>query len=375
VRFDDLVRYAGDRLAEGALTRRNLIAEAAVGGVGIALAGCGKDKRHFPTPAEDAEASKVPPGVPGACGVGRGRIHVCYEPWRVVRSEPAEFLPKGVKGVAVRKGPEPDAPIVYKYGEPCVIRVGGIFARQSKRQNDKTGGQAHNCPAPPIRQGRGVDKGFMWGYPRPKPESGTFNKGGWIARSVDGVAYSERFLDYDKIICGPADLDFDCRAKDNPRSKFKALCRFDAYPTHPGFKCNGGAAPPGTCKAPRLLEVGIQENIDDYPLIGDLSHERYNLKYQADSTTIFWLVPGDIVRRHCFKCTLYNPSPKCPLETIDRNSKRCCRSYSCVTVVKARYCPKGVVGWINSSVLRSPTRAAQEIAKALAAAGGDFDGY
>lgn len=366
MRFDDLVRQAGDRLASGAITRRALIAEAAVGGAGIALIGCGGSD-------DGAQAKPLPAGVPSQCAVGRGRIHVCYEPWRVVRSEPAELLPKGLEGVAMRKGPEPDAPIVYKNGKPIVVAVGRVIGRQSRRQSDKTGGVANDCPAPPMRTGRGAGRGFIWAYSS-RRDSGTDNKGGWFAAFVGGVEYSERFLDYERVLCGPADLDFDCRG-DGANSRFKTECRKGAYPDDPGFKCNGGSAPVGTCRDPRIMQVGIQENIDDHPLIGDLSHERYNLKYQADSTTIFWLVPGDVVRRHCFKCTLYNPSPKCPLETIDRSSKGCCRSYSCVTVVKARYCPAGVSGWINSSVLRSRKRAAREIEQARKVTGGDFRGY
>jgi len=366
VSLDDLLRQAGDRLASGAITRRALIAEAAVGGAGIALVGCGG--------SDGGAQAKVPGSVPRQCGIGRGRIHCCYEPWRVVRSEPAELLPKGYEGVALRKGPEPDAPIIYKDGKPIVIAVGRVWGRQSGRQSDRTGGVAHDCPAPPLRSGRGAGRGFLWGYSS-KRDSGTLNKGGWLAASAGGVQYSERFLEYERVMCGPADLDFDCRGHGDPKSRFKSECRKDAYPDDPGFKCNGGSASLGTCGDPRILEVGIQENIDDHPLISDLSHERYNLKYQADSTTIFWLVPGDVVRRHCYKCTLYNPSPKCPAETIDAGSKGCCRSYSCVTVVKARYCPTGVTGWINSSVLRSRKRATREIEAALKLTGGSFHGY
>jgi hypothetical protein len=395
--LDDLLRSASDRLARGELSRRHLIGGAAMTAAGATvLAGCGGSDggstatATSTTPRESGvdslrtekvdHAGLVPKGnykdgVPKMCGVARGRIHVCYIPWRVVKSEPAEFLPKGVKGVAVRKGPEPDAPIIYKYGKPCVIKLGGIFARQSERQDDRTGGVRNDCPAPPIRAGRGVDQGFVWGHPGIPSESGTFNKGGWIAAEVGGVVYSEPALDHDRAMCGPADLDFDCRAGNDPDSKWKAECRRDARPNDPGFKCNGGRANFGHCATPTVKVVGIQENIDEYPLIGDLSHERYNLKYQADSTTIFWLVPGDVVERHCYKCTLYNPAKTCPAETIDPNSHGCCRAYSCVTVKKARYTPAGVTGWINSSVLRSPNTAKAEITKALKVTGGSFRGY
>jgi hypothetical protein len=390
LKFDDLLRVAGDRLASGDMTRRTMLGSTAAGVAGATLlAGCGDDTktttsgRTATTDTRDLSmdpayyAPKTPAnkhGVPHACGIARGRIHVCYFPWKVLRSEPAEFLPKGASGVAVRKGPEPDAPIVYKYGKPCIIKVGGVFARQSERQNDRTGGVKHNCPAPVIRTAGGPDQGFVWGHPGIPADSGTYNKGGWIAAHVNGVEYSEAWPEYRKAMCGPADLDFDCRAGDDPHSKWKALCRRDARPNDPGFKCNGGKRSFGVCGKTKVMEVGIQENIDEYPLIGDLSHERYNLKYQADSTTIFWLVPGDRVEQKCLKCTLYNPDKKCPAETIDLHSKGCCRSYSCVTVIKARYCPAGVAGWINSSVLRSPDVARAQNAKALKELG-SFNGY
>ena len=374
--LDDLLRNAGDRLATGGMSRRRLLGGAAASVAGATvLAGCGDSGGAATTtytgptsggePMESHDSAGILPrgtnaqGIPRTCGIARGRIHVCYQPWKVVKSEPAEFLPKGVQGVAVRKGPEPDAPIIYKFGKPCVIRIGGVFARQSDRQNDHTGGVAHNCPAPPIRAGRGVDHGFVWGHPGIPADSGTYNKGGWIAAHVDGVTYSEPWMDYPRAMCGPADLDFDCRAGDDPHSKWKAMCRMKARPNDPGFKCNGGSTNFGHCRETHPMTVGIQENIDEFPLIGDLSHERYNLKYQADSTTIFWLVPGDRVERHCYKCTLYNPSPACPKETADSTSHGCCRAYSCVTVLKARYVPAGITGWINSSVLRSPKTGAK----------------
>jgi hypothetical protein len=393
--FDDLLRNAGDRLAAGSVSRRGFLGGAAASAA--VLAGCGSSGGSTtptgttagdPTvrgaggePVEAHDTAGILPrgtnahGVPHTCGIGRGRIHVCYQPWKVLRSEPAEFLPKGWKGVAVRKGPEQDAPIIYKNGKPVIIRVGGVFARQSERQDDHTGGYAHNCPAPPIRAGRGAHQGFVWGHPGIPKDSGTTNKGGWIAANVKGHEYSEPYLDYPTAMCGPADLDFDCRAGDDPHSKWKAMCRRKARPNDPGFKCNGGTSTFGHCRDSHPMEVGIQENIDDYPLISDLSHERYNLKYQADSTTIFWLVPGDKVERHCYKCTLYNPSPACPKETIDASSHGCCRAYSCVTVIKARWVPAGITGWINSSVLRSPKTAKAEIPLALKKTGGSFLGY
>ena len=330
--IDDFLRDAGDRLARGE-TRRGLFGRAAAAATalgGVALLG------EAPEPAEARR------GAPAGCVYGRKNINVCYEPWKVVRSEPAEFLPPGYEGVAVRKGPELDAPIIYKLGDPVIIPVGSHFGAQSKRD----GGVSRGCPAPGRRPLR---RGFVWGYP--SPDSGTHNKGGWIAHRVGHDTYSVHAPHYRHLLCGPADLDFDCRAGKNNSSKYKKRCGLAARPGSHGYRCGGSEAFSGTCLEPKVMEVGIEREPDDYGLLNDLSHERYNLKYEADGTTIFWLVPGDIVRRHCYKCTLHNPSKLCPVQFFDANSRSCCRSYSCVEVVDAKYVPAGVRGWINSSVL------------------------
>ena len=185
-----------------------------------------------------------------------------------------------------------------------------------------------------------------WGYPA--RSSGSLNKGGWIAAEVDGVTYSEPYPDYPGKFCGPASLDFDCRAGDDPNSPYKLRC---GTPNRPRYRCGGGGPYYGDCHAPRMNYVGIYEELEPYTMLTSLSHERYNLKYEADGTTIFWLVPGDTVLRYCTKCTDRNPNKRCPPQTYDPNKRGCCRSYTCVEVVSARYCPKGITGWINTSVL------------------------
>ena len=170
-----------------------------------------------------------------------------------MRSEPADLLPKGYKGVAIRKGPEPDAPIIYKENEPCIMRVGGAYGRQSERD----GGVDNDCPAPPERAGMGAGRGFYWGYPA--RSSGSLNKGGWIAGEVDGVTYSEPYPDYPGKFCGPASLDFDCRAGDDPNSPYKLRC---GTPNRPRYRCGGGGPYYGDCHAPRMNYVGIYEELE-----------------------------------------------------------------------------------------------------------------
>jgi len=356
VSLDALFREAGDRLAGRTVSRRGLLAGVAGTAAGsLLLPGCGG--------GSDPDARFQPKD----CGIGRIDINVCYAPYRVVRSEPADLLPKGYKGVAIRKGPEPDAPIIYKENEPCIMRVGGAYGRQSERD----GGVDNDCPAPPERAGMGAGRGFYWGYPA--RSSGSLNKGGWIAGVVDGVTYSEPYPDYPGKFCGPASLDFDCRAGDDPNSPYKLRC---GTPNRPRYRCGGGGPYFGDCHAPRMNYVGIYEELEPYTMLTSLSHERYNLKYEADSVTIFWLVPGDTVLRYCTKCTDRNPNKRCPPQTYDPNKKDCCRSYTCVEVVSARYCPKGITGWINTSVLfDSQPQTQADIQRALTEANGSFAGF
>jgi hypothetical protein len=348
-------------------SRRDFVrAGAVVAGSGLVLAGCGD--------GEDAQAispKKDPRYRPKDCGFGRARINVCYAPYRVEKSDARMYLPKGYdEGVAVRKGPQRDAPIIYKYGEPIVMRMGGIYGRVS----DRDGGVANDCPAPPMRTGAGPGGGFVWGYPT--ASSGTYNKGGWIPARVGGAVYTAPYDAYDHVICGPADLDFDCRSGTKGiESKYKSECGKSARPDEPGYQCGGHSKVGwGTCGKPTRMEVGIYRDPNEANLLTSLSHERYNLKYEADGTTTFWLVPGDIVARYCYKCTTRNPDDRCP-EEEKRDDKSCCRSYSCVTVIKAAHVPRGVGGWVNSSVLRREGTAGPEIAKAKRELGGTLNGY
>lgn len=367
--LDQMLRQAQTRLATPSTSRRRFLAGVAGATAGgTLLAACGDGDSQARTRSEATD----PRNRPKDCGFGRQNINVCYAPFKVVRSEPASLLPEGIdEGVAVRKGPQPDAPIIYKYGVPVVMRMGGIYGRVSVR--DVEGGHAQNCPAPPLRPGRGAGRGFVWGYPT--ASSGTYNKGGWIAETVDGRRYTEAYDDYKHVICGPADLDFDCRVGDNEKMRFKTQCARSARPEDPGYKCGGSEKPRwGNCGKPTTMEVGIYRDPNEKNLLTSLSHERYNLKYEADGTTSFWLVPGDVVARYCYKCTDRNPSKRCPPET-SRADKSCCRAYSCVTVIKAAHVPTGMGGWVNSSVLRREGTAGPEIAKAKRELGGTLNGY
>lgn len=368
--LDELVRTAQARLASPTPSRRRFlgsVAGAAAGGT--LLAACGDESGATTTRKAAGDGSRSDPRHrPKDCGHGRLQINVCYSPYRTLRSEPAEFLPKGRTGIAVRKGPAPDAPIIYKHGNPVIMNVDGVYGRVSERD----GGVERDCPAPPMRPGLGAGRGFYWGYPT--AQSGTHNKGGWIAGVVDGTRYSVSEPDFPGIICGPADLDFDCRAGTKKNTKYKTGCANNARKEDPGYKCGGSTMKWGTCGKPVTMEVGIYRDPGEVDLITSLSHERYNLKYEADGTTIFWLVPGDVVARYCYKCTQRNPSERCPPETR-RKDRSCCRSYSCVTVIKAAYVPRGVAGWVNSSVLRRKGTAKPEIDKALRELGGSFNGY
>ncbi|MCC6483507.1 MAG: hypothetical protein IT209_01565 [Armatimonadetes bacterium] len=237
--------------------------------------------------------------VPVAC-YGTYDINVCYSPWRVVLAEP------GYTGVVMRKGPSFDAEPIYRPNNtPVIIPIGDFVGRASNRD----GGVANNCPSPGPR--KNLD-GWLWVY------WPNYAKQGWIPYSVNGVKYAVGDSSYSGVLCGPAKFDFDCRYPGSACPKYHGC---------------GGSPVPATATCPEestfrpIIAVGSTPS--------ELSEQKYYLRYGIDSTTYMWLVPGDIVERHCFAYgSGYN--------------------WSCVTVVCAKYCPHGARGWVRSDALGAP---------------------
>lgn len=232
---------------------------------------------------------------PSAC-FSTYNINVCYSPWKVVQAE------AGHQGLVMRKGPSFDAdPIYGPDNTPVTIPVDHHFARSSNRD----GGVANGCPSPGPR--KNVD-GWLWVY---WPE---YAKQGWVPWNVNGVTYAVGDLAYTGTLCGPAAFDFDCRY---PGS---------ACPKYHG--CGGSQVPSSTVCAEPTYHTVIPVGSTPF----ELSQEKYYLRYGIDSTTYMWFVPGDIVERHCY---------------VRAGSY----SWSCVTVVCAKYCPHGARGWVRSDAL------------------------
>lgn len=328
-------RPAGDGggLLAGPQTRRGFLARSALTASALGAASAAR--------ASDGAPLAV---APTGCMYGRGGVNVCYSPYRVVRSEPAHRLPAGYRGVALRKGPSPDAPIVYKYGEPVIIPVGRFLGRQSLRD----GGVPRHCPDPGLRP---TVAGFMVGYPAPP----THDKTGWMALGYGGDTFAQADPTCPLILCGPAKLDFDCRGGTDDHSPYRSTCghrKHGGGNERGGYECGGDPEDPGTCFPPRATAVvESRQKVKSYGLADDLSREFYNLKYTEDGTTTHWLVPGDRVREYCIKCVRENPNPTCPPDTYDRHARGCCQSYSCIEVIDARWVPRGVRGWVGSAVL------------------------
>lgn len=331
---DETVARAGRRLA-GPHRRRSFVAGA---GAGVAAL-VGAKVLGFPRIAASPAETVI-------CGYARDQIAVCYAPWRVTRSEPHDALPDGFQGVALRKGPFPDADIVYRNNRPVVVPVGGYFGRMSRRYG------GIGCPDPGPRP---AQNGFVWGYPTPQSKAG--NKPGWFAMEYEGTRFAEGDNTWPIVICGPASLDFDCRAGRDPNSRFKSPCGRRIDPEDPargreGYECGGDGMGSADCSAPVRMEVFEVHDPEGESLANSLSFERYNLKWEADSTTFYWLVPGDVVSRHCEKCVRHNPDPTCPPLFADSSRENCCHFYACVEVVEAKYVPAGTRGWVESTVLR-----------------------
>jgi hypothetical protein len=272
-------------------------------------------------------------------------VNVCYTPYKVLRSEPPDRLVPGHHGIAMRKGPSPDAPIVYKRGKPVIIPVGEFFGRQSSRD----GGAARGCPPPPARP---AVNGYVVGYP--DLQGSAPDKTGWLPIGYGGETYSVEDPTCPHVMCGPASLDFDCRGGTDDASPYRASCghRLKGGKKRGGYACGGGPEDPGTCFPPRETVVKYWPQKKSFGKPDDLSREYYNLKYTEDGTTIYWLVPGDRVREYCIKCVRENPDPTCPPNEYDPHGRGCCQSYSCVEVLEARWVPRGTRGWVGSEVLR-----------------------
>jgi hypothetical protein len=320
-------------LLAGPQTRRGFFGRAAFAGAAVGAAATARDP-------ERAFAA----GAPNGCNYGRLYVNVCYTPFKVVRSEPAHRLPPGHHGVAVRKGPSPDAPIVYKGNRPVIVPVGEWFGRQSARD----GGASAGCPPPPPRP---ETNGFVVGYPDILGSAP--DKTGWIALAYEGETFAHEDLHCPHIMCGPASLDFDCRGGTNNSSPYRASCghRLHGSKQRQGYACGGTAEDPGTCFPPRESVVRVYRQKHTLGLVDDLSKEYYNLKYTEDGTTTHWLVPGDRVREYCIKCVRENPDPTCPPNTFDPHTRGCCQSYSCIEVLQAKWVPRGTRGWVGSAVL------------------------
>jgi hypothetical protein len=293
-RLDEWIRRGGERLAgrggggtaNGGLSRRGLI-EA----VGIGAAAAGILSQASSSPEHEQAVCTLPAGC-----FGTEDVNVCYTPWKVVAAEPGRS-----DGVVLRKGPSFSAdPVTRTDGvTPTVIPIGGHFGRVSNR----TGSVSNGCPDPGPRANQ---NGFLWGY-----WTG-FHRQGWMPYSVGGVTYAVGDTGYTGTMCGPAAADFDCRLA-------KSACT--------GYNgCGGAGVGTPTCSETYRPIVAVGT---------DLSEEKYYLRYGANSTTFFWLKPGDRVKRWGYKDGgTYN--------------------WSCVQVICAAYAPNGCRGWVRSDALGSP---------------------
>ena len=282
-RLDNWIRAGGERLA-GRTSRRGFIESA-----GIAAAAAGILSQT--TGTDEDQACTLPAGC-----FGTESVNVCYAPWRVVATEPGQS-----NGVVLRKAPSFSAPPVTRTDgvTPTVIPVGAHFGRCSNR----TGSVSAGCPDPGPRPSQ---NGFLWGYWI------GFARQGWMPYNVGGVTYAVGDNAWTGTLCGPAGADFDCR-------KAKSAC--SGY-----VGCGGAGIGDPTCSETYRPIVAVGS---------DLSHEKYYLRYGANSTTFAWLVPGDRVKRWGYKAGQSN-------------------NWSCVQVICSQTAPNGCRGWVRSDALGSP---------------------
>lgn len=318
--------------AEDGDTRRGFLGRALVGTLAVGGAALAGDPgRAFAA------------GAPGGCTNGRRGASVCWSPWRVRRSEPPRGLPRGAHGVAVRKGPSFDAPIVHADGAPAVVPVGGYFGRQSRR-----GGPSAGCPDPGARPASST--GWVFGYL--PAASGGHSAVGWIPTAVRRGRLAAPDSGFSGVMCGPESLDFDCRAGSQRSSPYRAQCGpRGAGGRRTGYVCGGAREEVGTCFAPHETQVRAVRTDFSTGRADDLSAGRYLLRYTQGGAATLWLVPGDRVRAFCVACGRRRGDPACPPATVGAPPSSCCESWSCVEVLAARWAPAGARGWVDSSVL------------------------
>ena len=284
-RLDEWIRAGGERLA-GRHSRRGFLGTMGVGAAAVAGTGLLEGEE-----AEGQAACTLPAGC-----FASEQVNVCYSPWRVIAAEPGQS-----SGVILRKAPSFSAPAVTLTDgvTPALVPINTIFGRCSNR----TGSVSSGCPDPGPRPNQ---NGFLWGYPT------NFHRQGWIPYNVSGVTNAVGDNAYTGSLCGPAGADFDCR-------KAKSAC--SGY-----VGCGGASVGDPTCSETYRPIVAVGS---------DLSHEKYYLRYGANSTTFAWLVPGDRVKRWGYKAGQSN-------------------NWSCVQVICSQTAPNGCRGWVRSDALGSP---------------------
>jgi hypothetical protein len=316
VSFDDLVRRAGDRLARPA-SRRRFVGAVGLGTAAVAsggLVGCGGDdskgatKKQRRIPFQDENFRSVPASRVPKGAVGQDAVAVCYSPYVVTGTEPSTKK-LGRTGVAVRKGPHPDAEIVLtNAGDEVFVHQGAHFARQSDRE-------APGCASPPMR--KEID-GWIWGYPGNDVRS---KKSGWIPLRIDGKTYTEAAPDYrdqpknDGWFCGPARKDFDCR---DAVASQKACGHDD---------CGGPPLDDIRCRA-----TPLRRRVREAATRKASNFEDYYLRLSFNSTAFGWVEPGDVVDELCRRSA--------PSYAV------CCVEWSFVEIVRSEALPKGTRGWM-----------------------------
>lgn len=252
---------------------------------------------------------------------GTRDVQTCYSPWKVVA---AELLSDGVK---VRRGPSKLAPAVG------TVPVGGHVGRQSNRIGRPCG--SNPGPRPSVNgwiwvSGRALRPGATscWQLEYPSAPSG------WMPMTEAGRKLAVPDSRWAGSTCGPHS-DFDCR---RPQQAYTKPCT-----CYNG--CNRGTAGP-------MARSNVYYTVGAHLLAKKSLSEYYTLRYAADSTPTFWLMPGDVVYRHGYK-KIYEPIGP-DHDSKDDDGRY--HTWSCVSVVCAQYAPAGMGGWIRSVTLTNPSR-------------------
>lgn len=281
--------------------------------------------------AADVAEAAVP--APAGC-FGTRDVDVAFYPVRL----------KTTVGITpLLKGPflptSADDPIIVRHRSatgatlPILLKPGAVFGLQSIRNGLTASGKPRDVP--PIRPVRTTRDGkFVYGYVVTGVVTGGYRKQGWIPVSAIAglLGANEAATSAAAFLTGPAGFDRDARRGAQPTPGQR----------RPSQQGAGSVTPDDTYHViggdlmSRMGEAAARKSIQ-------ASSENYYLRWARDSSSFFWLQPGDRVKSLGTVSTGIR---------VAGGTQIAAATWHAVQVTSAKYAPEGCRGWIEATALR-----------------------